>query len=104
MNAILLPHVLEYNYIAAPEKYRQIAECLGENTAGLSTHAASRLTLKAVKELVSDLEVPQSLSAIGLHPEQIDLLSSLAVLDVCMTTNPRDMTVHDVATLFRQAL
>ncbi|OUQ89239.1 alcohol dehydrogenase [Brevibacillus brevis] len=104
VNAILLPHVLEYNYIAAPEKYRQIAECLGENTAGLSTHAASRLTLKAVKELISDLEVPQSLSAIGLHPEQIDLLSSLAVLDVCMTTNPRDMTVHDVAKLFRQAL
>lgn len=25
-------------------------------------------------------------------------------LDVCMTTNPRDMSAQDVAALFRQAL
>lgn len=104
VNAILLPYVLEYNYIAAPEKYRQIAECLGENTAGLSSRESSRLALKAVKELARDLDVPESLSAIGLHPEQIDLLSSHALLDVCMTTNPRDMSMQDVANLFRQAL
>ncbi|MFD2368722.1 iron-containing alcohol dehydrogenase [Brevibacillus sp. GCM10020057] len=104
VNAILLPHVLEYNYIAAPEKYRQIAECLGENTAGLSARESSRLALKAVKELARDLDCPESLSAIGLVPEQIELLSEHAIRDVCMTTNPRDMSVHDVATLFRQAL
>ncbi|MED4751986.1 iron-containing alcohol dehydrogenase [Brevibacillus choshinensis] len=104
VNAILLPYVLEYNYIAAPEKYRQIAECLGENTAGLSSRESSRLALKAVKELARDLDCPESLSAIGLVPEQIELLSELALLDVCMTTNPRDMSAHDVATLFRQAL
>ncbi|WP_289137323.1 iron-containing alcohol dehydrogenase [uncultured Brevibacillus sp.] len=104
VNAILLPYVLEYNYIAAPEKYRLIAECLGENTSGLSAHDASRLTLKAVKELARDLGVPETLSAIGLHPEQIDLLSAHALNDVCMATNPRDMSVPDVAALFRQAL
>ncbi|MCM3080308.1 MULTISPECIES: iron-containing alcohol dehydrogenase [Brevibacillus] len=104
VNAILLPYVLEYNYIAAPEKYRQIAECLGESTAGLSSHDASRLTLKAVKDLARDLDIPESLSAIGLQPEQIPLLSEHAILDVCMTTNPRDMSANDVAALFQQAL
>ncbi|KQL46000.1 alcohol dehydrogenase [Brevibacillus choshinensis] len=104
VNAILLPYVLEYNNIASPEKYRQIAECLGENTAGLSSRESSRLALKAVKELARDLDCPESLSAIGLVPEQIELISELALLDVCMTTNPRDMSAHDVATLFRQAL
>lgn len=104
VNAILLPHVLEYNYIAAPEKYRQIAECLGENTSGLSSRDSSRLAIKAVKELARDLDCPESLSDIGLVPEQIELLSRSALLDVCMTTNPRDMSAQDVATLFRQAL
>jgi 1,3-propanediol dehydrogenase len=104
VNAILLPYVLEYNYIAAPEKYRHIAECLGENTAGLSARDSSRLALKAVKELARDLDCPESLSAIGLVPEQIDLLSEHALLDVCMTTNPRDMRCQDVAAIFRQAL
>lgn len=104
VNAILLPHVLEYNFIAAPEKYRHIAECLGESTAGLSLPESSRLALKAVKELSRDLDCPESLSAIGLVPDQIELLSAHALLDVCMTTNPRDMNAQDVATLFRQAL
>ncbi|WP_400164008.1 iron-containing alcohol dehydrogenase [Brevibacillus sp. TJ4] len=104
VNAILLPYVLEYNYIAAPAKYGVIAECLGENTSGLSVHDSSRLALKAVKDLARDLDIPESLSAIGLNPEQIDMLSEHALQDVCMTTNPRDMTVQDVAALFRQAL
>ncbi|RNB85261.1 iron-containing alcohol dehydrogenase [Brevibacillus nitrificans] len=104
VNAILLPHVLEYNFIAAPEKYRHIAECLGESTAGVSLPESSRLALKAVKELSRDLDCPESLSAIGLVPDQIELLSAHALLDVCMTTNPRDMNATDVATLFRQAL
>lgn len=104
VNAILLPYVLEYNYIAAPAKYGVIAECLGENASGLSAHDSSRLALKAVKDLARDLDIPESLSAIGLNPEQIDMLSEHALQDVCMTTNPRDMTVQDVAALFRQAL
>lgn len=104
VNAILLPYVLEYNYIAAPDKYVVIAECLGENTSGLSARDSSRLALKAVKDLARDLDIPESLSAIGLKPERIDLLSEHALQDVCMTTNPRDMSVQDVAALFRQAL
>lgn len=104
VNAILLPYVLEYNYLAVPEKYRHIAECLGENTSGLSLRDSSRLALKAVKDLARDLDIPESLSAIGLQPDQIEWLSTHALQDVCMATNPRDMTVNDVAAIFRQAL
>ncbi|WP_019123055.1 iron-containing alcohol dehydrogenase [Brevibacillus massiliensis] len=104
VNAILLPYVLEYNYIAAPERYKNIAEALGENTAGLSLHDSSRLALKAVKDLARDLDIPESLASLGLLPEHIDLLSSHAVLDVCMATNPRDMTVQDVISIFHKAL
>lgn len=104
LNAILLPYVLEYNYIAAPDRYRKIAEALGEQTAGLSLHESSRLALKAVKELARDLDIPESLSNTGLTPEHLDRLSAHAALDVCMATNPRDMTVDDIAAIFRKAL
>jgi len=103
-NAILLPHVLEYNFIAAPAKYRNIAEALGENVVGLSQHETSRAVLKAVSELSNDLDIPKSLSELGLEPDQIDFLSSNAVRDVCMATNPRDMTAEDVKSLFCKAL
>jgi len=104
VNAILLPYVLEHNYIAAPERYKNIAEALGENTAGLSLHDSSRLAFKAVKELARDLDIPESLSSLGLHADQIETLSKHAVLDICMATNPRDMSITDVAAIFRKAL
>ncbi|MEK4342441.1 iron-containing alcohol dehydrogenase [Brevibacillus sp. FSL L8-0710] len=104
VNAILLPYVLEYNYIAAPEKYRKMAEAMGENVAGLSLHDASRLMMKAVTNLTGDLQIPVTLSELGLQPEHIELLSRNAVQDVCMATNPRDMSAEDVKALFQKAM
>jgi len=104
INAILLPYVLEYNYLAAPEKYKNIAEALGENVAGKSLHEASRLAMKAVKELASDLEIPVRLSALGMTEEQVEVISRHSIQDACIVTNPRDMTVEDVKELFRKAL
>lgn len=104
VNAVLLPYVLDYNYIAAPEKYRQIAEAMGENTAGLSLAESSRLAQRAVTQLLRDLDVPLTLSALGSFEEHLDMLSENAVLDVCMATNPRDMTAEDVKMIFQKAL
>ncbi|RNB90253.1 iron-containing alcohol dehydrogenase [Brevibacillus fluminis] len=104
VNAVLLPYVLDYNYIAAPEKYRQIAEAMGENTAGLSLAESSRLAQRAVTRLLRDLDVPLTLSALGSFEEHLDMLSENAVLDVCMATNPRDMTAEDVKMIFQNAL
>lgn len=104
VNAVLLPYVLEYNFLAAPEKYKKMAEALGENVSGLSLSDASRLAMKAVKELASDLDIPDHLSTLGLQPEHIPVLSRNAVRDVCMATNPRDMTEEDVHMLFCNAL
>ncbi|MGO0059894.1 iron-containing alcohol dehydrogenase [Brevibacillus fluminis] len=104
VNAVLLPYVLDYNYIAAPEKYRQIAEAMGENTAGLSLAESSRLAQRAVTQLLRDLDVPLTLSALGSFEEHLDMLSENAVRDVCMATNPRDMTAEDVKMIFQKAL
>jgi alcohol dehydrogenase class IV len=104
VNAILLPYVMQYNYIACPEKYKDIAEALGEQVVDVSPHRASKLAIQAVRELARDLDIPTSLSNLGLNDEQIPMLSRNAVQDVCMFTNPRDMSAEDVSTLLRQAL
>jgi alcohol dehydrogenase class IV len=103
-NAILLPYVMEHNYIACPDKYKQIAEAFGEQTEGLSLCQASKRAIHAVKELASDLKIPKSLANLGLQEEQIEQLSQNAVQDACMITNPRDMAVEDVKMLFGMAL
>ncbi|HJV46424.1 MAG TPA: iron-containing alcohol dehydrogenase [Bacillota bacterium] len=103
-NAILLPYVMEYNYIACPKKYKKMAEAFGESTEGLGFNQAAKSAIKAVKELARDLEIPESLSNLGLQEEQLDTLSQNAAQDACMFTNPRDMKVEDIKMLFKQAL
>ncbi|MEW9669027.1 iron-containing alcohol dehydrogenase [Ammoniphilus sp. 3BR4] len=102
-NASLLPFVMEYNYIACPDKFKHIAEALGEQVEGLGTHQAAKRSIQAIKELANDLGIPNALSTIDLNEDQIEQLSLNAVNDACMITNPRDLSVNDVKTLFRQA-
>ena len=40
-NAILLPHVCEFNLIACPERYAKIAQLMGVNTEGLTVTEAA---------------------------------------------------------------
>ncbi|WP_019535445.1 iron-containing alcohol dehydrogenase [Paenibacillus ginsengihumi] len=104
INAILLPHVMEYNLISAPEKYAHIAAALGENVSGLSQTQAARKAIQAVKQLALDLDIPGSLADVSLEAHQLDFLSGNAVQDACMITNPRDLEAEEVKRLFRQAL
>lgn len=104
INAILLPYVLEFNLISSPEKYKKMAVAFGENVSDSSMADAARMTIKAVKDLANDLDIPDSLSNLGLKEEQIDFLSHNAVRDACMVTNPRDMVTADVKMLLRKAL
>ena len=46
-NASILPHVMEFNLIACPEKFRLVAEAMGEDITGQSTRLAARKAIEA---------------------------------------------------------
>lgn len=104
VNAVLLPYVMEFNFLAAPRKFQEIAELLGENIEGLSASEAGRKAIDYVKELSLDIGAPQRLSEMGFEEEMIGAISELALNDACMITNPRDITAADVEALLRKAL
>lgn len=104
VNAVLLPYVMEFNFLAAPRKFQEIAGLLGENIEGLSASEAGRKAIDYVKELSLDIGAPQRLSEMGFEEEMIEEISELALNDACMITNPRDITAADVEALLRKAL
>lgn len=104
VNAVLLPHVMDFNLLAAPQKFCDIAELLGEHTEGLSVYEAGKKAIEHVKQLSLDIGAPQSLSEMGLEETILRELSCLALNDACMITNPRDIKEKDVERLFHQAL
>ncbi|MCL6450246.1 MAG: iron-containing alcohol dehydrogenase [Acetobacteraceae bacterium] len=103
-NAILLPYVMEFNRIAAMDKYIEIARALGAPVEGLSRREASLQAVEAVRRLAADIGVSEHLSRLGLKEEFIPQLSQNAVKDACLITNPRDATAEDIEAIFRKAL
>lgn len=103
INSILLPHVMEFNLLANPKKFADIAYFLGIDTRGMSYMEAGRKAIEYVKQLAEDIGVPQRLSDIGVKQEEIRKMSLVAFHDACMITNPRDITVEEIEEIFRKA-
>lgn len=64
--ALCLPATMEYNSIAALEKFATIAELMGEDVSGLTLREAARRAPSAVRELIEDLNLPLGLRAIDV--------------------------------------
>nr|WP_040037692.1 iron-containing alcohol dehydrogenase [Bacillus thermotolerans] len=104
INAVLLPHVMEFNLIAAPQKFKEIAFLMGEDVRALSDTEAGEKAIQFVRKLASDIGAPLTLSEMGFKEESIPIVSETSLSDACMITNPRDITAEEVAALLRQAL
>lgn len=101
-NAILLLHVLDRNFQAAPERYMRAAEALG---VAARTPGEARPRLKAaLQDLARAVGLDQGLPELGVTREHLRGLAEKASQDPCMTTNPAALTVEDIEALYEQAL
>lgn len=103
-NAILLPHVMEFNMSARVEKFAAIAQALGEDTGGLTDYDAACLAVEQVVHLNADLGIPANLGDVGVKAASIRAMSRLAMNSGNIEVNPRKTSLQDVERLFRAAL
>jgi len=103
-NTILLPYGLEFNLIAAPQKYVDIANAMGEITIGLSLMDAAEKTIESVKKLASDIGAPKNLKSLGVEADMIPQMAADAMKSSHIPANPRKISQIDVEGLYRRAL
>jgi alcohol dehydrogenase len=109
-NAILLPHVSNFNLIAKMERFIKIARLMGENVDGLSPREAAEKALVAIKKLSTDIGIPAGLIELGkrygkeVSAKDIDTMTGNAQKDACGMTNPRTPTDDDVKAIYKAAL
>lgn len=104
INAILLPHVMEFNMIASPKRFATIATCMGIDTRGLTEREAGNAAIQFVKELSADIGTPKRLREVNITEEDLEQISNTALEDACMITNPRDMDLIKMKQLLHNAL
>ncbi len=103
-NALLLPHVLDYNFSASPERFMRIGEALGVEYKGLSEDDTRKRIIDAVLALREQCGVMPGLTARGVRSADISRLAGKAIHDPCNATNPRKPVVRDLEVLYGEAM
>lgn len=103
-NAIMLPWVMDFNIPGAPEKYAVIAELLGQDTEGLSVTEAAYLSVEAVEELLTTMDLPYRLSDYDISDDDLETLVAGGLkMERLFATNPRDLSEDDVRMIYQSA-
>ncbi len=104
LNALLLPHVIRFNAVEFPDRFRPIAQRLGVADADRVPPAeVAEVIADKVIALAAYLGVPQRLRDLEVAREDLPAFAESAMRDACMTTNPRAVTRADVLSLLEAA-
>jgi hypothetical protein len=102
-NALLLPHVLRFNFSAAPERHAEIALALGLAPKG-STLATAERGVEFLSQLSRDVGVPQHLSALRIPRSAIPELAQAAMrVTRLLKNNLRPLTEADATQIYNAA-
>lgn len=103
-NALLLPHVMDYNFPVAPERFRRIGEALGLDFRGMTERQGRARLVQGVMDLRQDCGIPGGLGSRGVHADDLGRLASKAIEDPCNATNPRPPSMEDLESIYSEAL
>lgn len=104
VNAVLLSHVVSFNAIGSPERYRPLAEVFGLSESRAPTEQMARALASYIRTLADRVGVPKGLAALGITEADIPQLTKSTLNDACLTTNPRLAEEDDVRRLFISAM
>ncbi len=103
-NALLLEHVINFNFDSCPEKFTKIAQLMDIDVRGLTKKQVKNRLITTVLQLKREVGITEQLERKGVKLTDIPNLSSKAIKDACMITNPRKANLDDVGTIYREAL
>jgi len=103
-NSILIPHVMEFNALANPDKFAIIAEDMGESLVGLTTLQKAWKAVDAIRTLTKDLGIPQKLSEFNVHEDMIEKMAADAMKSGNIQVNPRKTTIDDLISLYNKSM
>jgi 1-propanol dehydrogenase len=109
INAILLPHIIEFNADyqignvyskpnAAAERYAVIARSLG--LSAFTVRGGVRSLVLAIRQLMKQIHIPQTLRECGVTPGDMEIfreeIAAEALRDRCTESNPRAAVKQDI--------
>jgi choline dehydrogenase len=98
----LLGPVVEFNHVAAPERFASIARAMGTDTKKGGAAAAAERAVEEVYRLTDDLDIA-SLQDLGFSEGEIPVLAKIAFEDPQTVGNPRPLDLESYERIYRRA-
>ena len=98
-NALLLPHVEQFNMRAAADRLGVV----GRTLAGHNADLAGLGPIEAIQKLARTVGIPATLRELGVKESDFVTLAPNAMKDVCGLTNPVQPTLEEVVGIYRAA-
>jgi alcohol dehydrogenase len=103
-NGAILPYAMQRNYVGNLSKFKDIAVALGENVEGLSLREAAYASVRAVYDLLTDIQAPASLPAIGIGREDFPPIIEGTMGFRLLAINPCKLIERDIEGILEAAL
>jgi alcohol dehydrogenase len=103
-NALLLPHVIDFNVVTVPDRYKQIGEAMGLTTMGMAPDEIRSALHSKIRYLREAAGITHTLAELGVTRGDIPELAQRALNDPCIFTNPRQPKKQDIEAIYEKAL
>ncbi|MGL4859557.1 MAG: L-threonine dehydrogenase [Enterobacteriaceae bacterium] len=103
-NAVLLPHVQEFNAKASAARLKDVAAAMGIDVSAMDYDAGAQACLEAIRQLSKEIGIPAGLTELKVKEEDIPTLATNALNDACGLTNPIQATQEEIEAIFKAAM
>ena len=97
-NAIILPVVLKYNLLDMNEKVKRMSEAMQ-----FEEHSVDSF-IDNIEKILDRLQIPKSLSEIGVTEDCVDRIAEKAMKDQAYATNPKKAPYEDMKKMVLQSI
>ncbi|MBS9438508.1 L-threonine dehydrogenase [Photorhabdus noenieputensis] len=103
-NAVLLPHVQEFNAKAVAGRLKDIAAAMGIDVNAMNDQQGAAACIAEIRKLLKDIGIPSGLAELNVKLKDLPELATNALKDICCLTNPTQATHEEIVSIFKAAM
>lgn len=103
-NAILLEHLVNYNFKYSSDRFRKIASAMGLELPKENDEFVLKSLIEKIRELKTGVGIRSDFKSINIDKNQIPILAKNALKDACMVTNPVTPSQGDIEAIYEEVI
>ncbi|WP_350304506.1 L-threonine dehydrogenase [Photorhabdus viridis] len=103
-NAVLLPHVQEFNAKVSAGRLKDVAAAMGVDVRAMNDQQGAAACIAEIRKLSKDIGIPAGLAELNVKLEDLPMMATNALKDICCLTNPAQASHEEIVAIFKAAM